>query len=262
MKTLLLIGYGNLAKSIFQGIAQSPLANDYQFCIYGRNLLKAQNFASLFPTLKINVLQDLEELKNINPIILLCVKPKGLQSFSFHYPAELIYSVMAGVKIEEIKKYFPQAKAYARAMPNVGASVQHSSTALYLQPQTQEFTTLAHSLTQTFGTSMMVGSEDLIDSSIATSGSSPAFLALIAEALIDSGVREGIDRLTSTQLVNATFEGFAKLLNSYTPQEIKTLVTSPGGTTAEGLAHLENNSLKGILQEAGHKAVLKAKGKL
>lgn len=262
MRSLLIIGYGNLAHSIVKGITP----NTYHLFVLGRDFEKSKTFSQDFPNHSITPIQDITELKEKNPIILLCVKPRGLQNFSCDFASPLIYSVMAGVKIEPILTQFPNAKAYVRAMPNIGAFVKKSATALYAYAKDsnslQEGKEIALSLTLSFGNAVWVDSEELIDSSIATSGSSPAFLSLVAAALIDAGVREGLNATQSKELVQATFEGFAELLKLYSPSEIKTLVTSPAGTTAEGLAYLEERGFKGILEQGAHRSTLKAKGKI
>lgn len=266
MHTFIFIGYGNLAHSMMQGLSKHPTFSNGRFLIFGRNFQKAQDFASKFPNTQ--AIQSLDEVLLQNSIIVLCIKPKGIEDLFVPQSCFLLYSVMAGVKIQTLKEYFPQAQNITRAMPNIGASVQKSATSFFFHStlenttQTKEALSIAIKLTQSFGNATLLDHEDLIDSSIATNGSSPAFLSLVAEALIEAGVREGIPYAQSQELVHSTFEGFTKLLSSYSPQEIKTLVTSPGGTTAEGLAHLENKGFKGILQEAGHKAVLKARGKI
>lgn len=259
MQNFILIGYGNLAESMMQGFSQAPVFHKQTFFIYGRDFSKAKNFAQKFPNTQ--AISSLEEALNEDSILILCIKPKGIESLHIQTPFLLLYSVVAGAQIITLKNHFPQAKSFARAMPNISAKVQKSSTSLYVQGD-EISQNLAIQLTQSFGKAVLLSSEDLIDSSIATNGSSPAFLALIAEALIQAGVREGIPPKESEELTKATFEGFSKLLHSHTPQEIKTLITSPAGTTAEGLAYLELKGFKGILQEGAHRAVLKAKGKL
>lgn len=260
MQSLLIVGYGNLATSILKGIEP----NTYEIFVLGRDFGKSQKFAQDFPLHSITPIQDIQELKEKNPILLLCVKPKGLQTFSCDFPLTLVYSVMAGVKIESIATQFPNALAYVRAMPNIGALVKKSATALYLSTpkESERAKEITLSLSLAFGNAVWVDSEELIDSSIATSGSSPAFLCLVAQALIDSGVREGLNATQSSMLVKATFEGFTELLKTLSPQEIKTLVTSPAGTTAEGLAYLEEKGFKGILEQGAHRSTLKAKGKI
>lgn len=259
MQNLILIGYGNLADSMMQGFSQDPFFCKQTLLVYGRNFSKAQDFAKKFPNTQ--AIPSLQEAIRDDSVVIFCIKPKGIQSLHIQSRFALIYSVAAGVTISTLKHHFPQAQNFARAMPNISAKVQKSSTSFYVEGD-ESSQHLATKLTQSFGEAVLLPSEDLIDSSIATNGSSPAFLALVAEALIQAGVREGIPPKESEKLTKATFEGFAKLLHSHTPQEIKALVTSPAGTTAEGLAYLELKGFKGILQEATHQAVLKAKGKL
>lgn len=110
-----------------------------------------------------------------------------------------------------------------------------------------------------FGTSVRVDSEYLIESSIATSGSSIAFLALVAEALIDSGVYEGLSHAQSASLVTQTFEGFAKALKEQSPSALKYAIASPGGTTIRGLALLEKRGVRGAFMEAASAAVKHAR---
>lgn len=259
MRNIILIGYGNLAHSMMEGIFQSLAFQDSPIFVYGRNIQKAQVFASKFKNTQ--AVSSLTEVITPSSIIILCIKPKGIEDLIVHQPCFLLYSVMAGIRIQTLKSHFPQAQNIIRAMPNIGASVQKSTTSLFCLGS-KEAQSIASRLTETFGEAILLESEELIDASIATNGSSPAFLSLVAEALIESGVREGIPYHQSKELVYATFRGFSKLLDSHSPQEIKTLVTSPAGTTAEGLAYLENKGFKGILQEAGHRSVLKAKGKI
>ncbi|RDU69058.1 pyrroline-5-carboxylate reductase [Helicobacter cholecystus] len=262
MQSLLIIGYGNLAHAIVKGI--SP--NIYKLFVLGRDFYKSQAFCKDFPNHSITPISNIQELKNQFPIILICIKPKGLQSFSCDFATPLVYSVMAGVKVQSLISQFPQAHSYIRSMPNVGAFVKKSATTLYAYSPNPsalaEAKQQAQTLSLAFGNAVWVESEDLIDASIATSGSSPAFLALVAQALIDAGVREGLTITQSTELVRATFQGFAKLLNHSSPLEIKTLVTSPAGTTAEGLVYLEEKGFKGILEQGAHQSVLKARGKI
>lgn len=262
MQSLLIIGYGNLARSIIEGITP----HSYKIYVLGRDFLKSQAFSNQFPNHQICPINTIDELQSQTPILLLCIKPKGISNFSCDLSFPLVFSVMAGVKINSIKHQFPNAQAYVRAMPNIGAFVKKSATALYIQAISDTAMNLgreyASKLSLSFGNAVWVDNEELIDASIATSGSSPAFLCIVAQALIDSGVREGLSNTQSQELVKATFEGFSKLLELYPPNQIKTLVTSPAGTTAEGLAYLEKKGFKGILEHGAHKSVLKAKGKI
>ncbi|PAF47837.1 pyrroline-5-carboxylate reductase [Helicobacter sp. 12S02634-8] len=257
-KTLLFVGYGSMAKAIVSGIACSALKDTYRLEIAGRNPQKAQEF------IKENHIEAFgkvyggsSEIDVIGKIVILCIKPYALGNFTYKGKADSVYSVMAGVCMDTLKQHI-RADHYARLMPNVGAKYQKSSTAVYLEGDIQEE---AQKIIASFGSVVFVDSETLVDASIATGGSSPAFLALIAQALVDAGVREGLRRDDSLKLVRATFEGFAHLLSEQTPDTIIASITSPGGTTIEGLSVLEDRAVRGALIQACHMAVAKAKQK-
>ena len=114
-------------------------------------------------------------------------------------------------------------------MPNVGANQLVSATAAFCVNTDME---QAQEICESFGSVVFVEDEKLVDASIATSGSSPAFLALIAQALVDSGVRAGLSRKDSLELVGQTFLGVGLMLEHRTPQEIIDMVTTPGGRGA------------------------------
>ncbi|PAF49384.1 pyrroline-5-carboxylate reductase [Helicobacter sp. 12S02232-10] len=257
-KTLLFVGYGNMAKAIALGIANSNLKDIYRFEITGRNPQKAQKFleenhltgeAKIYdPSLGIDV---------DGKIVILCIKPYALESFKYKGNANSVYSVMAGVNIDTLKQHIISAN-YVKAMPNVGARYQKSSTAVYMEGNIAEE---AKKIISSFGCAVFVDSESLVDASIATGGSSPAFLALVAQALIDAGVREGLKREDALSLVRTTFEGFSHLLCEQSPDQIISSITSPGGTTIEGLFVLEDRAVRGAFIQACHEAVLKCKKK-
>ncbi|PAF53425.1 pyrroline-5-carboxylate reductase [Helicobacter sp. 13S00482-2] len=247
-----------MAKAIAYGISHSDLRNKYKLEIAGRDLKKAQAF------IKDNHLEDIastcleSSVIDVNKkIVILCVKPYALGNFQYKGNASSVYSVMAGVDIVMLKEHI-RSDNYAKVMPNVGARYQKSSTAVCIEGNIKEE---ASEILSSFGKVVFVDSEALVDASIATGGSSPAFLALIAQALIDAGVREGIRRDDALALVRATFEGFAHLLLEQTPDEIISSITSPGGTTIEGLCVLEDRAVRGAIISACHQAVAKSKKK-
>lgn len=259
-KRLLFVGYGSMAKAIVCGISSSSLRKRYRLEITGRDLIKAQTFidenhlGDIADTCPLNLDGSIDVS---NKIVMLCIKPYALGSFSYMGKADSVYSVLAGTNIETLKNYI-HSTSYAKVMPNVGARYQKSSTAIYIEGNIKEEAT---EIISSFGNTVFVDNEKLVDSSIATGGSSPAFLALIAQSLIDAGVREGIKRNDATTLVRATFDGFAQLLQEQTPDEIIASITSPGGTTIEGLTVLEDRAVRGAIIEACHRAVTKSQKK-
>lgn len=259
-KILLFVGYGSMAQAIACGISSGDLRKKYHLKITGRDLTKAQTFidenhlGNIASTYALNLDGSIDV---DNKIVILCIKPYALQNFKYKGKASSVYSVLAGVDIEILKNHIHSA-SYAKVMPNVGAKYQKSSTTIYIEGNIKEE---ASEIISSFGNAVFVDNEKLVDSSIATGGSSPAFLALIAQSLIDAGVREGLKRSDSIALVRATFDGFAQLFQEQTPDEIIASITSPGGTTIEGLAVLESKAVRGAIIEACHQAVAKSQKK-
>ncbi|MCE3037385.1 pyrroline-5-carboxylate reductase [Helicobacter sp. faydin-H20] len=259
---VLILGYGQMAIAIIKGILQARLYEKYDFEISGRNLQKARDFLQTHNIQTyFNILENSSSIAVADKIVFLCVKPYGLGSFIFSGEAFKVISVMAGVSIQAIREKV-QAKTYIRVMPNTAAKYQKSSSAVYCENYSSIPVDVSDEnldLLESFGSVVSVGEEKLIDASIATSGSSPAFVALIAQALIDAGVREGLGRIQSKELVRGMFEGFALLLKHEDPQNIIDAITSPAGTTIEGLSVLEKSGVRGIIIEACHQAVAKTK---
>lgn len=261
-KKLLFIGYGNMAKAIALGIIESGLGKEYEIVITGRNETKAQDLCEFLrdssktkttlSTLKANAPIDVQDCE-----VLLCVKPHAFSTFSYKGEASIVYSVMAGVSVENIQSHI-KTRNVVRVMPNVGALYSQSASCVYIKNANNDKDAIIR-LVESFGNCVLVDNEDLIDASIATSGSSPAFLALIAESLIDCGVYNGLTHTQSTELVAQTFRGFATLLANKSPKDIKTSITSPSGTTARGLAVLEKCAVRGAIMQAGIESINRAK---
>lgn len=261
-KTLVVVGYGNMAKAILS--KNSFVAQHYHLVITGRYAPKAYDFITQC-TLDASVYEARVESssgKNIIDIegkdILLCTKPAGLESFVFQGKASGIYSVLAGTSIAMIQKHL-SASFIVRAMPNIAAHSKLSATAFYCHiSDTKDSTQILHNeirpFIESFGTAVQVDNEALVESSIATSGSCIAFLALIAESLIDAGILEGLNEQQSIALVKQTFVGFAAELAHKSPSELKYAISSPGGTTIRGLAVLEESGVRGTLIKAAHTA--------
>ncbi len=253
---LLFVGYGHMALAIIKGALNANLNQKYHFEITGRSPDRLKDFLKLHKLESYFTIISSEcKLDITDKIVLLCIKPYGISSFNYIGKAYACLSVLAGTDIQTISRYI-DSKGYVRIMPNTAASYQKSSSAVFCSGIQIE---LIEDIILSFGNCIEVNNENLIDASIATSGSAPAFIALIAQALIDSGVREGLTRSQSKALVRGMFDGFAKLLNNQEPQEIIDAITSPGGTTIEGLSILEKHGIRGAIIEAGHQAVLKAK---
>ncbi len=163
----------------------------------------------------------------------------------------LIISILAGVPLNQLEAAFVQFPVI-RAMPNTPATVGAGVTAICLGAYTNA---LHHQIAQKVFSAVgevVEVSEGLMDAVTGLSGSGPAYVALLVEALADGGVAAGLPRAIANQLALQTVLGTAKLLHETKmhPAELKDRVTSPGGTTIAGIAKLEQAGFRSALIEA------------
>jgi len=233
--SITILGNGNMAFAIAAGLSLT-----YDLEIVGRSVDKLESFEK---RLGIKIKKTLyDDFNGCDKDIVLCVKPANLKDIQHFFSAKIntLYSVLAGTKIEQLKQYI-DAKHYIRAMPNLAANVQKSMTTL-----TGEFTCKDDALNifSAIGYTLWVDSEKELDIATALAGSGPAFLALIAEALTDGAVKQGLKRTDAMSLMRGLFLGFGSIIQDIHPALLKDAVMSPGGTTAAGYAQLEKNGAR------------------
>ena len=230
---LVIIGSGKMAISIIEGARKN-----YDITVVARDneVLNKLEKKYKVKTAKLNSY-------NIhNKIILLAVKPYALKDVSRQLigKAKLLLSVLAGTSIQSLKSSIKSIN-YIRIMPNLSATYKKSMTTLTGDEEYQE---LAVDICKSFGETLWLGSEKELDIATAVAGSGPAFLALVAEALSDGAVKEGLKRDDANLLVRGLFDGFVPLLKENHPALIKDAVMSPGGTTAAGYSALEEKGVR------------------
>jgi pyrroline-5-carboxylate reductase len=199
-------------------------------------------------------------------IVVLSVKPHHLR----HVMAELnhhiekrhlVVSIAAGVSLETMASVLGQQKRLVRVMPNTPCLVGESASAFCTGgAATAEDAALVKDMLSAVGLAYQVP-ENLLDAVTGLSGSGPAYVYVIIEALSDGGVRMGLPRDIATKLAAQTVLGAAKMvLESGThPGALKDAVASPGGTTIAGLHALESGALRGTLINAVQAATLRAR---
>jgi pyrroline-5-carboxylate reductase len=219
-----IIGNGKMALAIAKGLNGNVE-------VVGRDEKKLKEFCKNSDVKKYYLLNDFDIS---DKTIILATKPYALTSLSLKGKAKEIISIMAGKKIEEIKKHI-SSEIYSRAMPNIGAINQASTTAIFGSDR-------AYEIFLKIGTAIKVNSEKELDIATAIAGSGPAFLALVAEAIADGGVLCGMSRELSYEFTKGLFKSYASLEDK--PANIKDSVMSPAGTTASGYEKLEENSVR------------------
>ncbi|WP_438346603.1 pyrroline-5-carboxylate reductase [Methylorubrum populi] len=169
-------------------------------------------------------------------------------------PDTLVVSILAGKTIADLKRRLPAARAVVRAMPNLPASIGRGATGAVGSPEVgPQARAGAERLLASSGLVAWLDDEALIDAVTAVSGSGPAYVFLLAEALAEAGVAAGLPPDLSARLARATIAGAGALLDADTREagQLRRDVTSPGGTTAAALAVLmREGAVPDLMREA------------
>jgi pyrroline-5-carboxylate reductase len=163
-----------------------------------------------------------------------------------------VLSIAAGVPLARLEEWLGAGVAVVRAMPNTAALIGAGAAAIAAGTDAGEADLAwAEEILQAVGTVVRVG-ESLLDAVTGLSGSGPAYIFLVAEALIEAGVLVGLPRPVSQQLAIQTLLGSARLLaeSGQAPEALRAAVTSPGGTTAAGLRALEAAAVRSAFLDA------------
>jgi pyrroline-5-carboxylate reductase len=199
-------------------------------------------------------------------VVILAVKPNhvadvlaGLRSeFTGNH---LLISIAAGVTLAKLEAALPAGARVIRVMPNTPALVGESASAFALgKNATAADGELANKLLSAVGIAFQV-KEDLLDAVTGLSGSGPAYVYSFIEGLSDGGVAAGLPRDIATKLAAQTVLGAAKMVleTGQNPSVLRDMVTSPGGTTIEGLKELEKGKLRDVVMNAVRAATEKSK---
>ncbi|MSR43251.1 MAG: pyrroline-5-carboxylate reductase [Pedosphaera sp.] len=199
-------------------------------------------------------------------ILFLAVKPDQVKEVLAGIRAawtarHLLVSICAGVPLAKLESALPAGARVIRVMPNTPALVGASASAYALgSGATKADGELAQKLFSAVGVAFQV-KESLLDAVTGLSGSGPAYAYLMIEALSDGGVAAGLPRDVATKLAAQTLLGAAKMVieTGQHPGALKDMVTSPGGTTIEGLHELERGKVRGALMSAVRAATEKSK---
>ncbi|WP_375460879.1 pyrroline-5-carboxylate reductase [uncultured Enterovirga sp.] len=192
-------------------------------------------------------------------ILVLATKPQSLDAVapgiaSVAGPDTLVVSILAGKTMADLRRALPDARAIVRAMPNLPASIGRGATGAYANEATSERQRReADALLSANGMVEWVGSEDLIDAVTALSGSGPAYIFHLAEAMAEAGAAAGLEPALAARLARATVVGAAALLGEspLEPAQLRQNVTSQGGTTAAALDVLmAEDGLRPLMREA------------
>ena len=243
------IGAGKIGEAVANSLAKSPKVSGV--------IMTKRNVSTLAKagSPKVTVTTDNKAAAKKAGLVIVAVKAGDakhvLGEISPYTAGKVVISLMAAITIDRLERALPKAKV-VRAMPNIAAIVGEAITAF--SPGTRLSGTDVSRVEEvlgTFGDSVNVP-ESLLNPITALSGSGPAYIAVVIEAMVSAGLKVGIPRDIALKLVTKTLTGTADLLSEKKmhPAELRDTVTTPAGTTIAGIYELERGSLRTSMMNA------------
>ncbi|MGC2236948.1 MAG: pyrroline-5-carboxylate reductase [Pyrinomonadaceae bacterium] len=265
--SLAFIGCGVMAESIIAGLLRKNLVGAEQIVASHPRAGRREELREKY---KIEAFEKnteaVERIKSSeNSIVALCVKPQRLKGVLQELkgvvsPEQLVISIIAGARIEAIAEALGNQKII-RAMPNTPSQIGAGITAWTC---TEEINKAEReqikALLTALGKEIHVETENMIDMATSLSATGPTYIFMVMEALTDAGVHLGFSREVSKELVQETMLGavlFAMESHKH-PAELRNMVTSPGGTSAEAIYQMEKGGLRTVLSKAVYSAYQRA----
>lgn len=258
------IGGGNMAEALTSGLVLSGAATPENIIcsdIREEPLLNLQEKYGVKTTL------NNTEVAKCSEILIYATKPQILatvlkETSEFLNQQQLIISIAAGVPLAAIEAGLQKELRLIRVMPNICAFVKESATAIAAGKNVLNGDIdMAKAIFDSVGISVFIEENILMDAFTGLSGSGPAYVFLIIDAMADAGVKMGLSRKDSLLLSTQTVMGSAKLLleSSEHPGQLKDRVTSPGGTSIAGIHTLEQGGLRTTIMDAVEAATNRSK---
>ena len=262
-KPLGIIGGGNVGEALIAGVIQSGLFSPEEVRFFEPRVDRRDYLREKYqaPAAKSNL-----DLVAHSPIIILAVKPQSVPEVLPEIgpslkKGHLLISICAGVPLDYLQSFCPQPVRMIRAMPNTPALIQKGATALApsIQAKAEDLST-AEAIFQAVGITVIV-KESLMDAVTGLSGSGPAYIFAVIEALAAGGVKEGLSQEAALALTTQTVLGAAHLIQSTGkhPATLRDQVCTPGGTTISGLYAMEEGGFRLALMNAVISATRRSK---
>lgn len=248
------IGGGTMATAMIARLTEQELVNPGNITASDPYPAQLEKLAAQF---HVNTTSNNQEAVAEKDIVVFSIKPQSLgevgAELQGYIPRRaLVLSIIAGVSITKISQKLHHFSV-VRVMPNTPAQVGKGMSVWTATPEVRETQrNQARAMLAALGEELYVDHEDYLDMATALSGTGPAYVFMFMEAMIDAGVHMGFSRRVSEQLVLQTIEGsvaFARYTQRH-PAELRNMVTSPGGTTADALYQLEKGGFRTVLSKA------------
>jgi pyrroline-5-carboxylate reductase len=263
-KTIGFIGAGNMAETLMGGLINSKQSKPERIICSD---IRETRLEELGHRYGVQTTTDNLKVVKTSDIIIYAVKPQIIadvlkETADTLDMSKLIISIAAGVPLVAIESLLHKKLRLIRSMPNVCVAVNEGATAITAGAHTKpEDVDMAKAIFNAVGRCIFLKEHHLLDAVTGLSGSGPAYVFMIVDALADAGVKMGLSRQDARELSSQTVLGAAKMLleTKIHPGELKDMVTSPGGTTIAGLHTLEKGGLRTALINGVEAAALRSK---
>ncbi len=249
-----IMGGGNMGEALIAGILHSGLLTPREVLFYEPRLDRRKYFCEKFEVVPVTANSLLPPQTST---LILAVKPQSVPEVlpeiaPLLKPHHLLISLCAGVPLSYLQSFCPRPVRMVRAMPNIPALIQKGATALAPSPEARpEDISTAEAIFQAVGITVLV-KESQMDAVTGLSGSGPAYVFAVIEALAAGGVKEGLSQDVALDLTTQTVLGAAHLIQATAkhPATLRDQVCTPGGTTMAGLYAMEEGGFRLALMNA------------
>ncbi len=263
-KKICFLGAGSIAESMISGMLDKKLVNPAQ--IYVTNRCDDERLQFLHDQYRVQTHREKRMIVPSCDLIILAMKPKDVdlalkEIGDLLSPQQLVISVLAGISTAYMEQHLQQPVPVVRAMPNTSSKVGLSATALaYGRHATKEHMNIAGTLFEAIG-SVCTVEEEQLDAVTGLSGSGPAYVYYLVEAMEKAGREVGLEPEIARQLTLQTLIGAAHMLQSTQeePEILRQQVTSPGGTTMAAIETLQSLGFQEAIEAAIRSATERSK---
>jgi pyrroline-5-carboxylate reductase len=261
-KKIGIIGAGAMGGALCRGLIAAGAAPAGSILVSDPH---AEHLNALGESLGVKTTDSNARVAKFCDIVVLAVKPQTIHAVLAEIgatlqPAQLLISIAAGVRLATIENTLTSPVPVVRAMPNTAAQVKAGACAYCRGTHADEqHLAWASEIFHSVGTAVEV-EERMMDAVTALSGSGPAYVYLMIEALVDGGVKAGLPRDLAHQLAAQTVLGAARMVieTGRHPAQLKDMVATPSGTTITALAALEHAGVRAALIDAVERAALRS----
>lgn len=262
-KKVSFIGAGNMGEAMIKGL----IASGRQAKTILAWEVDKDRLGSICRKYKVKRAKNLTEALSAEAVVV-AIKPQSIDGLLADISSTgmkklpLIISIAAGVKVKKFRDALGSGAKVVRVMPNTPALIGEGVSAFFAGPGVRgKYLNLARSVVSALGPCYRVADESLIDAVTGLSGSGPAYVFVMIEAMADAGVKMGLPRDLALSLAAHTVAGAARMVieTREHPASLKDKVASPGGTTIAGLAELERGGFRAAVIDAVEEATLRSR---